>query len=149
MTKFISEAEYLCFKEKLRNIIIMIIIGFIIGFALGIAIGAGAFGGILFGILLAGMPYAWSVIPVWAIGWLAIVIKLIVAICLGWAITPISLIYNLVQMKRYEKAVKNNIIIEQELREEDIMREEARTDKIVNAIHTESQNIQDVLKSSK
>jgi hypothetical protein len=56
------------------------------------------------------MPYAWSVIPVIALGWISIIIKLCVAIFLGWIITPIALVYNLVQMKRYEKAIAEHVI---------------------------------------
>lgn len=110
-TKFISEVEYLKFKDGLRNIIIKIIIGFVMGVVLGVATGMGA-GSIFIGILLAGMPYAWSVIPVFAFGWISILIKLCVAAFLGWIITPIAFIYNLVQMKRYEKAVAENVITE-------------------------------------
>lgn len=132
-TKFISEAEYLKFKDGLRNIIIKICIGFAIGFILGLANGFGA-SSVILGIFLAGMPYAWSVIPVSALGWIAILIKLFVAIFLGWIITPIAFIYNLVQMKRYEKAVVEHVIVEKNVKAEDIQRENTNTDKIVNAI---------------
>jgi ABC-type dipeptide/oligopeptide/nickel transport system permease component len=110
-TKFVSEAEYLKFKNGLRNIIIKIIIGFVLGMVLGLATGMGA-SSIFIGILLAGMPYAWSVIPVFAFGWISILIKLCIAAVLGWIITPIAFIYNLVQMKRYEKAVAEHVIVE-------------------------------------
>jgi hypothetical protein len=109
-TKFISEVEYLKFKDGLRSIIIKIIIGFVIGMVLGFATNMGA-SSIIFGILLAGMPYAWSVIPVFAFGWISILIKLCAAVFLGWIITPIAFIYNLIQMKRYEKAVAEHLIV--------------------------------------
>ena len=110
-TKFISEAEYLKFKDGLRSIIIKIVVGFVIGLVLGLATEMGA-GSIMIGILFAGMPYAWSVIPVSALGWIAILIKVCVAVFLGWIITPIAFIYNLVQMKHYEKAVAEHVITE-------------------------------------
>lgn len=109
-TKLISEAEYLKFKKGLNSIIIKIIVGFIIGLVLGLVTEMGV-GSIMIGILLAGMPYAWSVIPVSALGWVAILIKLGVAILLGWIITPIAFAYNYIQMKRYEKAVVEHNIV--------------------------------------
>lgn len=74
-------------------------------------------------------------IPVLALGWAALLGKLIVAIFLGWIITPIALIYNLIQMKHYEKSVKQNVLMEEEMRAEDIRRENANVDKIVDAIN--------------
>lgn len=135
MTKFTSEAEYLQFKDKLRSIIIKIIIGFVIGFIFGLWMESGILGGVIFGILFAGMPYAWSVIPVLAIGWAALAGKFIVALFLGWIITPISLIYNLIQMNHYKKSVMQNVLMEEEIRAEDIRRENANVDKIVDAIN--------------
>lgn len=111
-TKLISELEYLQFKGSFRKILIQTLIGFIIGMILGGYSDSGWFGIIFFGILLAGMPYAWSVIPVFAFGVVSIIIKIIVAICLGWVITPIAFIYNFIQMKRYEKSVLQHVMVE-------------------------------------
>lgn len=133
-TKFISEAEYLRFKDKLRSIIIKIIIGFVMGLVLGLSTDMGVSGSIFIGIMLAGVPYAWSVIPVIAFGWITILIKLGVAVFLGWIVTPIAFVYNLYQMKRYEKAVAEHVIIEQNVKAEDVQRENDTTDRIVSAI---------------
>lgn len=134
-TKFISEVEYVRFKDKLRSGIIMIIVGLVIGVVLGIWLGGGIGVAVMMGIMCAGMPYAWSVIPVIAIGWLSIIIKFVVAVFLGWIVTPIALVYNFIQMKRYEKAVQEHVLVEQGEKEEDVKRENANTDRIVEAIN--------------
>jgi hypothetical protein len=82
------------FKDKLRSIIIKIIIGFIMGLVLGLSTNMGVSVSIFIGIMFAGVPYAWSVIPVIAFGLITILIKLGVAIFLGWIVTPIALAYN-------------------------------------------------------
>lgn len=134
-TKFISEVEYVRFKDKLRSGIIMIIVGLVIGFVLGIWSSGETGIAIMMGIMCAGMPYAWSVIPVTAIGWLSIIIKFFVAVFLGWIVTPIALIYNFIQMKRYEKALREHVLVEQGEKEEDIKRQNTNADRIVEAIN--------------
>lgn len=112
-TKLISELEYLEFKRNFRKVFVYTIIGFFVGLIFGKYNDAGWSGSIAIGIVLAGMPYAWSVIPVFAFGIISIIIKLIVAVCLGWIITPIAFIYNFIQMKRYEKSVLQHIKLEE------------------------------------
>lgn len=113
-TKFMSEVEYLRFKEKLRNIIISIVIGFVIGVLIGKWSSPESSGWVVTGIMFAGVPYAWSLIPVTFFGWAGLLIKLMISVILGWAITPIALIYNFLQMKRYEKHVKVASAVEEE-----------------------------------
>lgn len=109
-TKLISEIEYLKFKNGLRSIIISIIAGFVIGAVIGwFAMDGNAVGIIVLGMMFAGMPYGWKSIPVFAFGWITIIIKFIAAVCLGWIITPVSLVYHFIQMKRYEKAVQAHL----------------------------------------
>lgn len=103
MSKLISEVEYLEFKGKFRRVLIYTLIGFSVGLGIGTYFEAGWFASLVFGVLLAGMPYAWSVIPFGVAGIIAIIIKLLMAIFLGWIITPIAFIYHFIQMKRYER----------------------------------------------
>lgn len=114
-TKLISEMEYLRFKESLRHVIIMIIVGAVIGFIFGMWVNdwKASLSCFSYSVLFAGMPYAWECIPVTAVGIIAIFIKIFVAVFLGWAITPIALLYNFIQMKRYEKAVGLHVAAEQ------------------------------------
>lgn len=116
-TKLISELEYWEFKGNFRKLLIQTLIGFIIGMIFGGYIDSSWFGIIFFGVMLAGMPYAWSVIPIFAFGFISIIIKLIIAICLGWVITPVAFIYNFIQMKRYEKYVLQHVMMEKENKE--------------------------------
>lgn len=108
MSKYMTEMEYVRFKESLRGVIIKIIIGAIIGYFVGGAMMANGsdpdvadrIEGVL---MFAGFPYAWTKIPVFAFGMISLIIKFVVAIALGWIITPIALIYDLIQVKAYEK----------------------------------------------
>lgn len=112
-TKLISELQYLEFKGKFRKILICTIIGFILGFIWGKYMGCDWYLNIFFGVFLAGMPYAWTVIPVIAFGIISIIIKLFVSIFLGWIITPIAFIYNFIQMKRYKKYLLQHVKMEE------------------------------------
>ncbi len=106
-SKFVSEVEYLTFKNGLRNILISMAIGFVIGFVIINIISPGiSSGAIAVGIACAGMPYAWNAIPIGFYGWVGLLIKVAISLFLGWIITPIALIYNLIQMKRYEAHVR-------------------------------------------
>jgi hypothetical protein len=107
-TKFISEMEYLNFKNKLRNIIIEIIIGMVIGLLVNKYImGVDEISSYVFwAIMCAGIPYAWQCMPVFLGGIIGLMLNFVIAMILGWAITPIAFVYNLIQMKRYEKHVK-------------------------------------------
>ena len=104
-----NEMEYLGFKEKLRGILGKIVIGLIIGVVIGIIMNSSCHGdlGVLFiifmAIMCAGIPYAWSVLPIRLVGFIGIIVMFFICMFLGWIITPIALIYNIIQMKRYEK----------------------------------------------
>ncbi len=54
----------------------------------------------------AGVPYAWKLIPFLPLGIAALVIKFVIAVILGWFITPIALIYNFIQLQEYTKQVE-------------------------------------------
>lgn len=108
-----NEMEYLGFKEKLRGILVKIVIGLAIGAVFGIVMNYSCKGelGVLYvifmSIMCAGIPYAWSVLPFRLGGIIGILITGIICMFLGWVITPIALIYNIIQMKRYEKKISN------------------------------------------
>jgi hypothetical protein len=108
-TKFISEVEYLRFKDKFRTIIIEIIVGMVIGLLFNrYLLGMDSIGGYIFSaIMFAGVPYAWQFMPVFFGGVVGILINLIIVLLLGWIITPIAFVYNFIQMKRYENHVKD------------------------------------------
>lgn len=111
-----NEMEYLGFKEKLRGILGKIVIGLIIGAVFGVILNNSAGGemgtGVLFivvmAIMCAGIPYAWSVLPIRLGGFIGIIVMFFICMFLGWVITPIALIYNIIQMKRYEKKCNIN-----------------------------------------
>ena len=105
--KGFNETEYLLFRESLRGIIIKIIIGFILGFAFTFFASSdmGFGGACLIGVFFAGIPYAWTKMPVILGGWMGLAITFIICLFLGWIITPIALIYNLIQCHRYKKRV--------------------------------------------
>lgn len=134
-TKYISESEYLKFKNQLRTALGATVIGFIIGVVSGI-MNEMKFGEIiLLGLGMACVPYAWMNLSSFKIiGCLSFVFKLVVALYLGWIITPVALIYNLYQMKRYEKAVEQHLIIEENERAENITRQDNQVKEIVGAI---------------
>lgn len=138
-TKWISEFEYVTFKQSLRSVLIKTICGLCFGLIIGIY---GIFTEEDFGVLEAvmsilmftGMPYAWTVLPFASYGCMGLFIRFIVSLLLGWIITPIVLTYNFIQMKRYEKNVQIFVQKEEREREEDIQRENSNTDRIVEAI---------------
>lgn len=108
----VTEAEYYDVKKSLENKLIKLAIGFAIGVAFGIYICIDTASGfnivgilviVICGFYFAGMPYAWSVIPVNAYGIMAILIKLFASIFLGWIITPISLIYTIIKLNSIKK----------------------------------------------
>ncbi|WP_455720481.1 hypothetical protein [Agathobacter sp.] len=104
-----NEMEYLGFKEKLRGILVKIVIGLVVGVAVAIGLDMATVGSmyishmILMAIMCAGIPYAWSVLPIRLGGFIGIIVMFFICMFLGWIITPIALIYNVIQMKRYEK----------------------------------------------
>ena len=134
-TKYISEAEYLKFKDGFRDIVIEIIVGFIIGAVLAKLTKGDWQVMLLVGILFAGMPYAWSVIPIYFFGIIGILVKVIISCILGWFITPVALIYNFIQMKRYEKSVMYHVNKEENEKAEDVERENNNFDRVIDAIH--------------
>lgn len=134
-TKFISESEYLKFKNQLRTALGAAVIGFLIGVVSGIMNEMGFGEIILLGLGMACVPYAWMNLASFKIiGCLSFVFKLVVSLYLGWIITPVALAYNLYQMKRYEKAVEQHLIKEEEEKAENIARQDSHVKEIVGAI---------------
>ena len=138
-SSIVTDAQYYEFKSKLRGIIISIVIGFIIGGIIGLIIagddGYQATFFILFGIVFAGVPYAWKLIPFWSMNVTGIMLKVIIALVGGWIITPISFIYNLIQYIRYGKRMQNHMTAEQQVKDNDVKRENDNADRIVNAVN--------------
>lgn len=104
-TKFVSEMEYLKFKNDFRNCLIMVVAGFVLGAVLGMMMDTNP---IIFGIVCAGVPYAWKFIPFLPLGIVALIIKFIIAVILGWIITPIAFVYNFIQLQKYTKQMEEH-----------------------------------------
>lgn len=105
----LNEYNYQKFKEQLFGHLVKMAIGFVIGFLViamfekdpNIVRRVGA------GMLFAGMPYAWSVIPIKIfptniLGLFVLICKFAIALSFGWIITAISFTYNLIQFVRYD-----------------------------------------------
>ena len=105
MTK--AEAKKVLIKDLITAGISVVVAAIIIGVMVG-STGGGVlsaiFVGIVCGFYCAGLPFGWKWISkvVTAIGWLAILIKIFVAIALGLIAFPVTIIIDIV---RYCKAV--------------------------------------------
>ena len=109
----LTEVSYLVAKEELKSTFISMIIGFIIGAVLAwvVTMGSSESSGrimmmVFIGLVLSGTPYVWKHFPYIALGWLSLLIKLVVSVCLGWIITPITLIYHWIEVKVYEGKIR-------------------------------------------
>lgn len=105
----LTEVSYLTAKEELKSTLISMIIGFIIGAVIawmttmsGMDTRPRIMITILLGLVMSGTPYVWRHFPYIALGWVSLLIKLVVSVCLGWVITPVTLIYHWVEVKVYE-----------------------------------------------
>jgi hypothetical protein len=85
--------------------------------------------------VFAGVPYAWKLIPFWSMNVTGIMLKVVIALVGGWIITPISFIYNLIQYIRYGKKMQNHMSAEQQVKDNDVKRENDNADRIVNAVN--------------
>lgn len=133
-TKWISEAEYLTFKQGLRGVLIKTLIGFSLGIVFFfIATDSTLPEKLMSVLMLTCLPYAWSVIPIYG-GIITLFFKLVISLAFGWLITPLSFIYNFVQMKSYEKNIQFYIQKETSEKEQDIEREQQNVDRIIDAI---------------
>lgn len=109
----LTEVSYLVAKEELKSTLISMIIGFIIGAVLAWMTTMDSDNTkyrimmtVLVGLVLSGTPYVWRHFPYIALGWMSLLIKLIASVCLGWVITPVTLIYRLIEVKVYEGRLK-------------------------------------------
>ena len=133
-TKWISEAEYLTFKQSLRGVLIKTLIGLALGiFFFFTATDSPLHEKLMCVLMLTCLPYSWSVIPIYG-GIITLFLKLVISLTFGWIITPISLIYNFVQMKSYEKNIQFHVQKEATEKEQDIEREQQNVDRIIDAI---------------
>ncbi len=116
-----EELKYLEAKLKLHNMkvpaIIAAIPGVMLGFNMTSSMGMGTdqvgmvaymVATLLFVVIgayiCACIPYAWSILPFQAWGLYGLGIKLMIAVCLGFIVTPIALVLNLSKCRRYEQA---------------------------------------------
>lgn len=109
----LTEVSYLIAKEELKSTLISMIIGFIIGAVLAWMTTMDSDNTkyrimmtVLVGLVLSGTPYVWRHFPYIALGWMSLLIKLVASVCLGWVITPVTLIYRLIEVKVYEGRLK-------------------------------------------
>lgn len=109
----LTEVSYLVAKEELKSTLISMIIGFIIGAVLAWMTTMDSDNTkyrimmtVLVGLVLSGTPYVWRHFPYIALGWMSLLIKLIASVCLGWVITPVTLVYRLIEVKVYEGKLK-------------------------------------------
>lgn len=109
----LTEVSYLVAKEELKSTFISMIIGFIIGAVLAWLTTMDSDNTkyrimmtVLLGLVLSGTPYVWRHFPYIALGWMSLLIKIIASVCLGWVITPITLIYHWIEVKVYEGKLK-------------------------------------------
>lgn len=109
----LTEVSYLIAKEELKSTLISMIIGFIIGAVLAWVTTMDSDNTkyrimmtVLVGLVLSGTPYVWRHFPYIALGWMSLLIKLVASVCLGWVITPVTLIYRLIEVKVYEGRLK-------------------------------------------
>ncbi|MDE6712146.1 MAG: hypothetical protein K2K20_00195 [Lachnospiraceae bacterium] len=117
----LTEVSYLVAKEELKSTLISMIIGFIIGAVLAWMTTMDSDNTkyrimmtVLVGLVLSGTPYVWRHFPYIALGWMSLLIKLIASVCLGWVITPVTLIYRLIEVKVYEGKLKRQQRMEDE-----------------------------------
>lgn len=117
----LTEVSYLVAKEELKSTLISMIIGFIIGAVLAWMTTMDSDNTkyrimmtVLVGLVLSGTPYVWRHFPYIALGWMSLLIKLIASVCLGWVITPVTLIYRLIEVKVYEGRLKRQQRMEDE-----------------------------------
>lgn len=105
----LTEVSYLTAKEELKSTLISMIIGFIIGAVIAWMITMSGMDTrprimviILLGLVTSGTPYVWRHFPYIALGWVSLLIKLVASVCLGWVITPVTLIYHWIEVLVYE-----------------------------------------------
>lgn len=117
----LTEVSYLVAKEEFKSTLISMIIGFIIGAVLAWMTTMDSDNTkyrvmmtVLVGLVLSGTPYVWRHFPYIALGWMSLLIKLVASICLGWVITPVTLIYRLIEVKVYEGKLKRQRRMEDE-----------------------------------
>ena len=117
----LTEVSYLIAKEELKSTLISMIIGFIIGAVLAWMTTMDSDNTkyrimmtVLVGLVLSGTPYVWRHFPYIALGWMSLLIKLVASVCLGWVITPVTLIYRLIEVKVYEGKLKRQRRMEDE-----------------------------------
>ncbi len=109
----LTEVSYLVAKEELKSTLISMIIGFIIGAVLAWMTTMDSDNTkyrimmtVLVGLVLSGTPYVWRHFPYIALGWMSLLIKLVASVCLGWVITPVTLIYRWIEVKVYERKLR-------------------------------------------
>lgn len=106
-----TEDSYLTARAEMKSVFISMIIGFVIGVAIAVIMFSGDEKTdlttrieimVIIGLLVSGTPYVWRHFPYIALGWLALLLKVIVSVFIGWFVTPLVLFFHFVQMKLYE-----------------------------------------------
>lgn len=107
----LTEDSYLITRAELKSVFISMIIGFIIGVGIAVIMFSGDDKTelttkigimVIIGLLVSGTPYIWRHFPYIALGWGALLIKIVVSVCVGWIATPLVLFFKFIQMKLYE-----------------------------------------------
>lgn len=134
-TKYISEVEYLTFKQDLRSVLIKTIVGFLIGVFIAFSVeDCTLIERIAYIPIFACFPYAWTAMPFYAGGLISLFFKFVLCFAFGWLITPVVLLYNFIQMKRYENHVDYHIKQEELEKQASIQRENHNFDRVIEAI---------------
>lgn len=103
--------SYLVTREELKSVFISMIIGFVIGVGVAVLMFSGDEKTdlttrieimVIIGLLVSGTPYVWRHFPYIALGWLALLLKVVVSVFVGWFVTPLVLFLKFIQMKLYE-----------------------------------------------
>lgn len=106
-----TEDSYLITRAELKSVFISMIIGFVIGVGIAVLMFSGDETTelttkigimVIIGLLVSGTPYIWRHFPYIALGWGALLIKVVVSVCVGWIATPLVLFFKFIQMKLYE-----------------------------------------------